>query len=135
MRRLNAIAVAAIAAFAALAGPALADVTAFEGVRLVVGNGNVVENATLVIDGNKIVQAGQGVAVPAGGAGAQYHMRTRVQVRCRGCLVGRPCGVSNGDDSEHAIGLGHVDYGSSFALKSGGFGLQCPQGELLRIHQ
>ena len=66
MRRLNAIAVAAIAATAALAGPALADVTAFEGVRLVVGNGNVVENGTLVIDGSKIVQAGQGVTVPAG---------------------------------------------------------------------
>ena len=66
MRRLNAIAVAAIAALAVLAAPARADVTAFEGVRLVVGNGNVVENATLVIDGNKIVQAGQGVAVPAG---------------------------------------------------------------------
>ena len=66
MRRLNAIAVAAFAAFGALAGPALADVTAFEGVRLIVGNGSVVENGTLVIDGNKIVQAGQGVAVPAG---------------------------------------------------------------------
>src|SRR5947199_9141116 len=66
MRRLNAVAVAVIAALAALAGPARADVTAFEGARLVVGNGSVVENATLVIDGNKIVQAGQGVAVPAG---------------------------------------------------------------------
>ncbi len=64
MRRLNAIALAAIVA--AFANPALADVTAFEGVRLIVGNGNVVENATLVIDGNKIVRAGQGVAVPAG---------------------------------------------------------------------
>jgi imidazolonepropionase-like amidohydrolase len=64
MRRLNAIALAAIVA--AFANPALADVTAFEGVRLIVGNGNVVENGTLVIDGNKIVQAGQGVAVPAG---------------------------------------------------------------------
>jgi imidazolonepropionase-like amidohydrolase len=66
MRRLNAVAVVVIAAVAAFAGPARADVTAFEGVRLLVGNGNVVENATLVIDGNKIVQAGQGVAVPAG---------------------------------------------------------------------
>src|SRR5882672_9421197 len=66
MRRLNAVAVAAIAAVAALAHPARADVTAFEGARLIVGNGSVIENATLVIDGNKIVQAGQGVAVPAG---------------------------------------------------------------------
>jgi imidazolonepropionase-like amidohydrolase len=66
MRRFNVVAIAVIAALAALAGPVRADVTAFEGVRLVIGNGNVVENATLVIDGNKIVQAGQGVAVPAG---------------------------------------------------------------------
>jgi len=66
MRRLNAVAVAVIAAIAAVAGPAFADVTAFEGARLIVGNGSVVENATLVIDGNKIVQAGQAVAVPAG---------------------------------------------------------------------
>src|ERR1041385_194214 len=67
MRRVSAIA-AAIAALAVVAGPARADITAFEGARLIVGNGNVVESGTLVIDGNKIVQAGQGVAVPAGAA-------------------------------------------------------------------
>jgi len=66
MRRVNAIAAAAAVCLVVLAGPAWADVTAFENVRLIVGNGSVVENATLVIDGNKIVQAGQGVSVPAG---------------------------------------------------------------------
>src|SRR3954466_923056 len=66
MRRLSAIAAAAAVAMAAFAGAALADVTAYEGARLILGNGSVVENGTLVIDGNKIVQAGQGVAVPAG---------------------------------------------------------------------
>ena len=66
MRRVNAIAAAAAVCLVGLAGPAWADVTAFENVRLIVGDGSVVENATLVIDGNKIVQAGQGVAVPAG---------------------------------------------------------------------
>ena len=66
MRRVNAIAAAAAVCLVGLTGPAWADVTAFENVRLIVGNGSVVENATLVIDGNKIVQAGQGVAVPAG---------------------------------------------------------------------
>src|SRR5882757_1382397 len=66
MRRVNAIAAAAAVCLVGLAGQAWADVTAFENVRLVVGNGNVIENATLVIDGNKIVQAGQGVNVPAG---------------------------------------------------------------------
>jgi len=66
MRQVNAIAAAAAICLVGLAGPAWADVTAFENVRLIVGNGSVVENATLVIDGNKIVQAGQGVSVPAG---------------------------------------------------------------------
>jgi imidazolonepropionase-like amidohydrolase len=66
MRRVDAAAVAASIAVAILGGPAQADVTAFEKVRLIVGDGRVIENATLVIDGNKITQAGQGVSVPAG---------------------------------------------------------------------
>ena len=66
MRRVNVIAAAAAVAAGLFAGPARADVTAFEGARLILGNGSVVENGTLVIDGNRIVQAGQGVAVPAG---------------------------------------------------------------------
>ena len=55
-----------IFSWAALAGPAHAQVTAFEGARLIVGDGRVIENATLVIDGARIVQAGSGVAAPAG---------------------------------------------------------------------
>ena len=66
MRRVNAVAAAAAVAIGLFTGPVRADVTAFEGARLIVGDGSVVENGTLVIDGNKIVQAGQGVAVPAG---------------------------------------------------------------------
>ena len=66
MRRVNAIAAVVAVCLVGFAGPACADVTAFEGARLIVGNGSVIENATLVIDGDKIVQAGQGVAVPAG---------------------------------------------------------------------
>ena len=66
MRRVSAIAAAAAVAIGLSAIPVRADVTAFEGARLIVGDGSVVENGTLVIDGNKIVQAGQGVAVPAG---------------------------------------------------------------------
>lgn len=67
MRRTNAI--AAWLAFGMLAGhavPALAQVTAYEGARLIIGDGTVVENGTLVIDGARIVQAGAGVSVPAG---------------------------------------------------------------------
>ena len=66
MRRVSAVAAVMAVSMAGLAGPARADVTAFEGARLILGNGSVVENGTLVVDGNKIVQAGQGVSVPAG---------------------------------------------------------------------
>ena len=43
-------------------------VTAFEGARLIVGDGRVIENATLVVDGTKVAQAGAAadVRVPAG---------------------------------------------------------------------
>lgn len=66
MRRVIAAAATAAVAIGLFSGPVRADVTAFEGARLILGNGSVVENGTLVIDGNKIVQAGQGVSVPAG---------------------------------------------------------------------
>ena len=72
MRRVNAVAVGAIVAVGVLAGFALPapaqSVTAFEGARLIVGDGRVIENATLVVDGTKIAQAGGAadVRVPAG---------------------------------------------------------------------
>lgn len=58
MLRLNAAAIAAAIAIAVLAGfsqPSAAQVTAYEGVRLIVGNGSVVENVTLIVDGARIV--------------------------------------------------------------------------------
>src|SRR5437868_5206613 len=69
MRCANAVAIAVTFTIGVVAGftnPARADVTAFENARLILGNGSVVENGTLVVDGDKIVQAGQGAAVPAG---------------------------------------------------------------------
>ena len=66
---------AAIAAalFIWIADPAQAQapaggVTAFEGTRLIVGDGSVIDNATLVVDGARIFQAGRAadVSVPAG---------------------------------------------------------------------
>src|SRR5687767_12284008 len=72
MHRLNVVAVAAVVILALHAGcatpPSAQSVTAFEGARLIVGDGRVVENATLVVDGTKIVQAGRAadVRVPAG---------------------------------------------------------------------
>jgi imidazolonepropionase-like amidohydrolase len=43
-------------------------VTAYEGARLIIGDGRVIENGTLVVDGTKIAQAGTAadVRVPAG---------------------------------------------------------------------
>jgi len=49
-----------------IAGSASAQVTVFEGARMIVGDGRVVDNATLVVDGSRIVQAGAGVQAPAG---------------------------------------------------------------------
>ena len=66
MRRLNAAAIAAFFAFAGFAGSASAQVTAYEGARLVIGDGTVVENGTLVVEGGKFVAAGANVNVPAG---------------------------------------------------------------------
>jgi imidazolonepropionase-like amidohydrolase len=63
--------IAAFAAAVLLAGPAVpafAQVTAYEGARLIVGDGRVIENGTLVVDGAKLAQAGPAadVRVPAG---------------------------------------------------------------------
>jgi imidazolonepropionase-like amidohydrolase len=72
MRRMTVAAAAAIVVFglvARLGVPASAQsVTAFEGARLIVGDGRVIENATLVVDGAKIAQVGAPteVRVPAG---------------------------------------------------------------------
>src|SRR6266581_6135104 len=72
MHRVNVVAVVTIVVRGVLAGfaiPAAAQaVTAFEGARLIVGDGRVIENATLMVDGTKIAQAGKAadVRVPAG---------------------------------------------------------------------
>ena len=72
MRRVNPVALAATIALGVVAGfafPARAQVTAFEGARLIVGDGRApIENATVVVNGTRIVQAGPAasVNVPAG---------------------------------------------------------------------
>jgi imidazolonepropionase-like amidohydrolase len=74
MRRVKAVAAVAVAIIGILPGlamPASAQsVTAYEGARLIVGDGRVIETATLVVDSAKIVQAGAAadVRVPAGAA-------------------------------------------------------------------
>jgi imidazolonepropionase-like amidohydrolase len=66
MRRIAAFAVVVL--LAGFAVPVFAQVTAYEGARLIVGDGRVVENATLVVDGAKLAQAGAAadVRVPSG---------------------------------------------------------------------
>ena len=66
MRRIASFAAAVLLAGSAI--PAFAQVTAYEGARLIVGDGRVVGNGTLVVDGSKLAQAGPvaDVRVPAG---------------------------------------------------------------------
>ena len=72
MHRVNMIAVAAVVTLGfptVLVIPASAQsVTAFEGARLIIGDGSVIENATLVVEGARIAQVGRtaDVRVPAG---------------------------------------------------------------------
>ncbi len=64
-----ATAMVVVGCLAAFAAPASAQsVTAYEGARLIVGDGRVIEKGTLVVDGAKVVQAGSAaeVRVPAG---------------------------------------------------------------------
>jgi imidazolonepropionase-like amidohydrolase len=60
-------AAAAAIALSAFAVPAHAQVTAYEGARVIVGNGNTIENGTIVVDGARITQVGSAadVKVPA----------------------------------------------------------------------
>src|SRR5262245_64403068 len=72
MHRMKMAAVAAVVTlgfFAGFALPASAQsVTAFEGARLIIGDGRVIDNATIVVEGAKIAQVGRSadVKVPAG---------------------------------------------------------------------
>jgi len=69
MHGMRVVAVAAAGLLAGFAIPASAQsTTAFEGARVIVGDGRVIENATLVVDGARIAQAGRtaDVRVPAG---------------------------------------------------------------------
>ena len=72
MHRVNVVAVAAVVTLGFLVGcaiPASAQsVTAFEDARLIVGDGRVIEHATLVVEGARLAQVGQtaDVRVPVG---------------------------------------------------------------------
>jgi imidazolonepropionase-like amidohydrolase len=63
------------AATVAAQAQAPAGVTAFEGARLIVGNGSAaIENATLIVDGGRIVQAGPAADVRAPAGATRVHL-------------------------------------------------------------
>src|SRR5262249_55038280 len=66
MHPTKACALAAIGILSGLATPALAEVVAYEGARIIVGDGRVIEKGTLVVDGAKVLQAGGGARAPPG---------------------------------------------------------------------
>ena len=72
MHRRNLLALIAVIVFGFLAGCAVPvseqSVTSYEGARLIVGDGRMIENATVIVEGARIAQAGRtaDVRVPAG---------------------------------------------------------------------
>jgi imidazolonepropionase-like amidohydrolase len=65
MRQVSIIALmASVAAF--VANPASAQMVAYEGARVIVGNGNVLDTATIVVDGARIIAVGPYVSPPQG---------------------------------------------------------------------
>ena len=66
MNRLFQGAVLLVALLAGCASAPSGPVTAYEGARLIVGDGSVIENATLLVQGSKVALVGKGIRVPDG---------------------------------------------------------------------
>src|SRR5262245_28367106 len=97
MRRMNVLPIAALVALALVAGCASAPsgpVTAYEGARLIVGDGSVIENGTLLVGGDKIVQAGRDVRVPDGATRVNLAGKTVMPM-----IVDTHVHLSNGRDA------------------------------------
>ena len=119
MRQLN-VAIAAIVALSFLAGCATAPygppATAYEGARLIVGDGRVIENATLVIEGEKLAQVGRAaeVRVPAGAARVNLQGKTVMPM-----LIDTHVHLSTGRDALVRDLRSRAYYGVSAALSLG----------------
>ena len=68
MRMKSIIAAAAMILAAGCATQPTGPATAYEGARVIVGDGRVIDNATLVVRGEKLVEVGRDVRVPDGTA-------------------------------------------------------------------
>jgi imidazolonepropionase-like amidohydrolase len=147
MHRLN-VSAAAIIALGILAGwsaeaPAQG-VTAFEGARIIVGDGRVIENGTLIVSGTKITQMGG--TVPAGATrvnlngktvmpmliDAHTHLGTTrdklvVDLRQR-AYFGVSAALSLGTDSYETLDLRNKDTPGMARYFSAGKGLSRPEG-------
>ena len=120
MCRVSVLAVAAIVTVGVLAGvatPAPAQsVTAYEGARLIVGDGRVIENATLVVDDARIAQAGSAadVRVPAGAVRVNLAGKTVMPM-----LIDTHIHLGRHARRDHARPETARDYGVSAALSLG----------------
>ena len=96
MHRVNVVAVAAVVTLGFLSGftssASAQSVTAFEGARLIVGDGSVIDNATVVVEGAKVTQVGRtaDVRVPTGATRVNLAGKTVMpMIILRGAAVDR----------------------------------------------
>jgi imidazolonepropionase-like amidohydrolase len=133
MRRVNMVASAVITLgfLAACSMPTSErSVTAYEGARLIVGDGRVIENATLVVDGPKIAQAGAAadVRVPSGAKRVSLAGKTVMPM-----IVDTHVHLSETRDALIRDLRQRAYYGVSAALSMGtdGYGLLDMRGETI----
>jgi imidazolonepropionase-like amidohydrolase len=134
MNRVNLAAVAAVITLGFLGGCAMPvserSVTAYEGARLIVGDGSVIENATLVVEGTKIAQAGGAadVRVPAGATRVSLAGKTVMPM-----MIDTHVHLSDTRDALIRDLRMRAYYGVSAALSMGtdGYGLLDMRGEAI----
>jgi imidazolonepropionase-like amidohydrolase len=134
MQRVTVVAVAAVITLGLVGGCAMPvserSVTAYEGARLIVGDGRVIENATLVVDGAKIAQAGAAadVRVPAGATRVSLAGKTVMPM-----IIDTHVHLSETRDARIRDLRMRAYYGVSAALSMGtdGYGLLDMRGEAI----
>jgi imidazolonepropionase-like amidohydrolase len=134
MHRVPVAALAALITFGLIGGCAMPvserSVTAYESARLIVGDGRVIENATLVVDGAKIAQVGAAadVRVPGGATRVSLTGKTVMPM-----IIDTHVHLSDTRDALIRDLRMRAYYGVSAALSMGtdGYGLLDMRGEAL----